>query len=221
MGAWQSLLLIINRMGNKRKAMNNKTHLYPQNSTFGLGTIKPGLRVKKRKLRILFHEHPSKRVAEGVSLVVNLIGCSRQVGLCTWHLGARRCQSGEILDGSECCAHDANFWRRLGHVDSGAKNEIIQLFYARRTITLSFGARWAIFRLPLSAFDTRIRQTMLPLFVDTTHNSLVSSRSFPPSWPPIHVYKATSGRLLMPSQSLLSVPSLSPYLHDSFLLVVA
>lgn len=144
---------------------------------------------------------------------MDLIGCSRQVGLCTWHLGAQCCQSGEILDGSECCAHDANLWRRLGHVDSGAKNEIIQLFYARRTITLSFGARWAIFRLPLSAFDARIRQTMLPLFVDTTHNSLVCS--FPPSWPPVHIYKAPSGRLLMPSQSLLSVPSLSLHIYTT------
>ena len=27
-------------MGNKKKAVNNKTYLYPQNSTFGLGTIK-------------------------------------------------------------------------------------------------------------------------------------------------------------------------------------
>jgi hypothetical protein len=44
MGAWRSLLLINNqrgekRNGNKRKVVNNKTYLYPQNSTFGLGTI--------------------------------------------------------------------------------------------------------------------------------------------------------------------------------------
>jgi hypothetical protein len=33
------------KRGNKRKAVNNKAHLYPQNSTFGLGTI--GLDIRR------------------------------------------------------------------------------------------------------------------------------------------------------------------------------
>jgi hypothetical protein len=143
MGAWQSLLLILNNRGGVKgrgiKEVNNKTHLYPQNSTFGLGTIKP-YRVKERRLRILFHEHPSKCVAKGVSLIVDLIGCSRQVGLCTWHLGVVLSVCCEVLDGSECCAHDANFWRRLGHVDSERRMKLCN-FVRRRTITLSFGTR--------------------------------------------------------------------------------
>jgi hypothetical protein len=41
MGAWRSLLLTLSKgeKENKRNAVNNKAHLYPQNSTFGLGTI--------------------------------------------------------------------------------------------------------------------------------------------------------------------------------------
>jgi hypothetical protein len=35
------------RKGNKRNAVNNKAHLYPQNSTFGLRTIELAIRVNE------------------------------------------------------------------------------------------------------------------------------------------------------------------------------
>jgi hypothetical protein len=91
-------------------------------------------------LQILFHEHPSKCVAEGVCLVVDLIGCSRQVGLCTWHLDVVLVVSMRSSTDPNYCAHDANFWRRLGHVDSERRMKLYN-FVRRRTITLSFRAR--------------------------------------------------------------------------------
>ena len=42
------------RKGNKRKAVNNKTYLYPQNSTFGLGTIKSAIESKRDDIGYFF-----------------------------------------------------------------------------------------------------------------------------------------------------------------------
>jgi hypothetical protein len=36
--------------------------------------------------QLLFHQHPTKRVAESVGLIMDLICCSGQVRLRTWHL---------------------------------------------------------------------------------------------------------------------------------------
>ena len=62
MGACQSLLLIINKQGGGvkgrgrgiKEAMNNKTYLYPQNSTFGLGTIKLATESKREYYEYFF-----------------------------------------------------------------------------------------------------------------------------------------------------------------------
>jgi hypothetical protein len=137
--------------------VNNKTYLYPQNPTFGLGTIKLAIESPREDYKLLFHEHPSKCVAESVSLVVDLIGCSRQVRLCAWHLGVELSVCCEILDGAKCCAHDANLWRRVGHVDSGVKNEITQLCPPENNNFIVRGVGRSFAYRPLSAFfNTRI-----------------------------------------------------------------
>jgi len=47
---------------------------------------------------LLLHEHPAKRIAESVGLIVDLIGCGREVRLRAWHLANYRHGTYELLD---------------------------------------------------------------------------------------------------------------------------
>ena len=68
------------------KLVNNKAHLYPQNSTFGLPILEILVPADDDSYS-LFHEHPSKRISKCVGLIMDLIGGSGQVRFGTRHLG--------------------------------------------------------------------------------------------------------------------------------------
>jgi hypothetical protein len=64
---------------------------------------------------LLFHEHPAKGIAEGVGLIVDLIGRSGEVRLCARHLASHRHGTYELLDlwRDGGGAHNTDFWRRF------------------------------------------------------------------------------------------------------------
>jgi hypothetical protein len=69
------------------RLVNNKAHLYPQNSTLGLLVIERHESLPDDESYSLFHEHPSKRISKRVGLIMDLVGSSGQVGFGTGHLG--------------------------------------------------------------------------------------------------------------------------------------